>query len=27
MIAEKYFYGIDKEIDLVKIAKAYMSII
>lgn len=26
-IAEKYFYGIDKEIDLVKIAKAYMSII
>lgn len=26
-VAEKYFYGIDKEIDLVKIAKAYMSII
>jgi type I restriction enzyme M protein len=26
-IAERYFYGIDKEIDLVKIAKAYMSII
>ncbi len=26
-IAEKYFYGIDKEIDLVKISKAYMSII
>lgn len=26
-IAEKYFYGIDKEIDLVKIAKAYMAII
>lgn len=25
--AQKYFYGIDKEIDLVKIAKAYMSII
>lgn len=26
-IAGKYFYGIDKEIDLVKIAKAYMSIV
>jgi len=26
-VAEKYFYGIDKEIDLVKISKAYMSII
>lgn len=26
-IAEKYFVGIDKEIDLVKIAKAYMAII
>ena len=26
-IAQKYFYGIDKEIDLVKISKAYMSII
>jgi len=26
-IAQHYFYGIDKEIDLVKIAKAYMSII
>jgi len=26
-IAEKYFSGIDKEIDLVKIAKAYMAII
>ena len=26
-VAERYFYGIDKEIDLVKIAKAYMSII
>lgn len=26
-IAEKYFIGIDKEIDLVKIAKAYMAII
>ncbi|MBU2612345.1 MAG: N-6 DNA methylase, partial [Nanoarchaeota archaeon] len=26
-IAEKYIYGIDKEIDLVKIAKAYMAII
>lgn len=26
-IAERYFYGIDKEIDLVKIAKAYMAII
>lgn len=26
-VAEKCFYGIDKEIDLVKIAKAYMSII
>jgi type I restriction enzyme M protein len=26
-IAEKYFFGIDKEIDLVKIAKAYMAII
>ncbi len=25
--AQKYFYGIDKEIDLVKICKAYMSII
>src|SRR3990172_2664782 len=25
--ARKYFYGIDKEIDLVKICKAYMSII
>jgi len=25
--AQKYFYGIDKEIDLVKISKAYMSII
>ena len=25
--AEKYFYGIDKEIDLVKIAKAYMAIV
>jgi type I restriction enzyme M protein len=25
--AEKYFFGIDKEIDLVKIAKAYMAII
>ncbi len=26
-IAEKYLFGIDKEIDLVKIAKAYMAII
>ena len=26
-IAQKYFFGIDKEIDLVKIAKAYMAII
>tara|TARA_Y100000310_G_scaffold90394_2_gene87661 strand:+ start:81 stop:2642 length:2562 start_codon:yes stop_codon:yes gene_type:complete len=26
-VAEKYFYGIDKEIDLVKIAKAYMAIV
>lgn len=26
-IAEKYFFGIDKEIDLVKIAKAYMAIV
>lgn len=26
-IAERYFFGIDKEIDLVKIAKAYMAII
>ena len=26
-MAEKYFYGIDKEVDLVKIAKAYMSIV
>ncbi|HEC88376.1 MAG TPA: hypothetical protein ENI52_03575 [Thermoplasmata archaeon] len=26
-IAEKYYFGIDKEIDLVKIAKAYMSIV
>lgn len=26
-IAERFFYGIDKEIDLVKIAKAYMAII
>lgn len=26
-VAEKYFFGIDKEIDLVKIAKAYMAII
>ena len=26
-IAEKYFFGIDKEIDLVKISKAYMAII
>ena len=26
-IAEKYFKGIDKEIDLVKIAKAYMAIV
>lgn len=26
-MAEKYFYGIDKEIDLVKIAKAYMDIV
>jgi type I restriction enzyme M protein len=26
-IAEKYIFGIDKEIDLVKIAKAYMAII
>ena len=26
-VAERCFYGIDKEIDLVKIAKAYMSII
>ncbi len=25
--ARKYFYGIDKEVDLVKICKAYMSII
>jgi len=25
--AERYFYGIDKEIDLVKIAKAYMAIV
>ncbi|MEM3074971.1 MAG: N-6 DNA methylase [Candidatus Pacearchaeota archaeon] len=25
--ARKYFYGIDKEIDLVKICKAYMSIV
>lgn len=26
-VAEKYFAGIDKEIDLVKIAKAYMAIV
>lgn len=26
-IATKYFFGIDKEIDLVKIAKAYMAIV
>jgi type I restriction enzyme M protein len=26
-IAQKYFFGIDKEIDLVKIAKAYMAIV
>lgn len=26
-VAEKYFCGIDKEIDLVKIAKAYMAIV
>ena len=26
-VAEKYFSGIDKEIDLVKIAKAYMAIV
>lgn len=26
-IAEKYFYGLEKEIDLVKICKAYMTII
>lgn len=26
-VAEKYFYGIDKEIDLVKISKAYMAIV
>jgi len=26
-VAEKYFFGIDKEIDLVKIAKAYMAIV
>jgi type I restriction enzyme M protein len=26
-VAEKFFYGIDKEIDLVKIAKAYMAIV
>lgn len=26
-VAEKYFHGIDKETDLVKIAKAYMAII
>ncbi len=26
-VAEKYFYGIEKEIDLVKICKAYMTII
>ncbi len=26
-IAENYFFGIDKEIDLVKIAKAYMAIV
>lgn len=26
-VAERYFFGIDKEIDLVKIAKAYMAII
>ena len=26
-VAQKYLYGIDKEIDLVKIAKAYMAII
>jgi len=26
-VAERYIYGIDKEIDLVKIAKAYMAII
>jgi len=26
-VAEKYFYGIDKETDLVKIAKAYMAIV
>ena len=25
--AEKYFYGIDKEMDLVKISKAYMAIV
>jgi type I restriction enzyme M protein len=26
-VAEKYFFGIDKEIDLVKISRAYMAII
>ena len=26
-IAEKYFFGVDKEMDLVKIAKAYMAIV
>lgn len=26
-MAQKYFFGIDKEIDLVKIAKAYMAIV
>jgi type I restriction enzyme M protein len=26
-VAEKYFYGLEKEIDLVKICKAYMTII
>jgi len=26
-VAEKFFFGIDKEIDLVKIAKAYMAIV
>jgi len=26
-VAQKYFFGIDKEIDLVKIAKAYMAIV
>jgi len=26
-IAQRYFFGIDKEIDLVKIAKAYMAIV